>query len=85
MPGAGITRTNMPTNTRDIAEEAWQMLNEIVDWITEIDADFEAHTHNADGAQAGSYFTSPPRTDAATVTLGTARTIAAAIPVKMQV
>ena len=83
MPGEGIVRTNMPSNTRDIAEECWQMLNEVQAWIAEVDADFEAHTHNADGAQAGSYFTSPPRTDAATVTAGTARTIAAAIPVAM--
>lgn len=36
---------------------------------------FNAHTHNGDGAQAGSYFTSPPRSDAATVTAGTASTV----------
>jgi hypothetical protein len=32
---------------------------------------FEGHTHNADGSETGSYFTSPPRTDAATVSAGT--------------
>ncbi len=82
---AHVTRTNMPTNTRDIALECWEMLSEIVDWMTEVDADFEAHTHNADGSESGSYFTSPPRTDAADVTAGTARTIAVAVPTKMSV
>lgn len=38
---------------------------------------FNAHTHNGDGAQAGAYYTSPPRTNAATVTAGTASTVTA--------
>lgn len=33
------------------------------------------HTHNADGGQAGSYFTSKPRADAETVSAGTAAEI----------
>lgn len=37
-------------------------------------AKFDAHTHAADGAQVGAYFSSPPRTNAATVTAGTAST-----------
>jgi len=46
---------------------------------SELKSDFDAHTHNADGAQAGSYFTSIPKTDAATVSAGTTRSIAAAV------
>ena len=45
--------------------------------IDELIVDFEAHTHNAAGNQAGSYFTSVPKTDAATVTAGTDRTVGA--------
>lgn len=52
--------------------------NAAVTLINELKADFNIHTHNGDGAQAGSYFTSPPRSDAATVTLGTALTAATA-------
>lgn len=37
----------------------------------DLKAKFDAHTHNADGAQAGAYYTSPPRTNTATVTAGT--------------
>jgi hypothetical protein len=37
---------------------------------------FNAHTHNGDGSQAGAYYTSPPRTNAATVTAGAASTVA---------
>lgn len=44
----------------------------------ELKADFNNHCHNADGAQAGSYFTSRPRSDASTVTAGTAQTVDAA-------
>lgn len=46
--------------------------------VNDLKAKFNAHTHNADGSQAASYFTSPPRTDAATVTAGTAGTTAVA-------
>ena len=45
--------------------------------IDEIIVDFEAHTHNAAGNQAGSYFTSVPKTDAATVDNGTTRSVSA--------
>lgn len=34
-------------------------------------AAFDAHTHNGDGAQVGAYYTSPPRSNTATVTAGT--------------
>lgn len=40
--------------------------------VNELITQFELHTHNADGSEAGSYFTSPPRSDTATVTAGTA-------------
>ena len=43
----------------------------------EVISDFDAHTHNADGSQGGSYFTSIPKTDAATLSGGTTRSIAA--------
>ena len=33
MPGEGITRGNVPTNTRDIAEELWQVMNEVLDYL----------------------------------------------------
>ncbi len=33
MPGAGITRTNMPTNTRAIAEELWEVMDEVIDYL----------------------------------------------------
>lgn len=33
------------------------------------------HTHNADGSESGSYFTSKPRSDAETVSAGTAAKI----------
>jgi len=56
---------------RKILEELANIKND----LDEIKTQFDAHTHNADGGQAGSYFTSPPRTDAATVTAGTVRTI----------
>lgn len=40
-------------------------------------AAYNTHTHNGDGSQAGAYYTSPPRTNAATVTAGTAGTVTA--------
>ena len=61
-----------------LANDVKAKYNAAVTLINEIKADFNAHTHNADGAQAGSYFTSPPRSDAATVTLGTASSVATA-------
>lgn len=48
--------------------------------VDDLKTAFNAHTHNADGGQAGSYFTSPPRTDAATVTLGTASEVTSSTP-----
>ena len=50
------------------------MFAELVAVLDDHKAQFDAHTHNGDGAQAGSYYTSPPRTNVATVTAGTART-----------
>lgn len=35
---------------------------------------FDAHTHAADGGQAGTYYTSPPRSNTATLSAGTAVT-----------
>jgi len=59
----------------DLVRKILEELGNIKTDLDEIKAQFDSHTHNADGSQAGSYFTSPPRTDAATVTAGTARTI----------
>lgn len=67
----------MPTNNID------NLLNQVADRKTrealrliyaELKTAFDSHTHNADGAQAGSYYTSPPRSDTATVSAGTAVT-----------
>jgi len=82
MPGQAITRTAVPTNPRQMLEELWEVVNELVDTVASMKTLFDAHTHNGDGAQAGSYFTSPPRSDAATVTAGTASAFPAA-PTKM--
>jgi hypothetical protein len=46
--------------------------------VNDLKAKFNAHTHNGDGAQAGAYYTSPPRSNAATVTAGTAGTTSVA-------
>ena len=48
--------------------------------VDDLKAAFNTHTHNADGSQAGSYFTSPPRTDAAVVTAGTASEVTSSTP-----
>lgn len=82
MPTQFHVRTNVPRDTMSMVEELWEMAHEIITLLEEIKLDFEAHTHNADGAQAGSYFTSPPRTNAATVTAGTASTLGA-VPIRM--
>lgn len=50
----------------------------LVALANDIKAKYNAHTHNADGSESGSYFTSPPRTDAADVTAGTPGTTAVA-------
>ena len=75
-------RTDIEVDTKLMLAEIWKLTDEIVDMLAGIKGDFEAHTHNGDGAQAGSYFTSPPRVDAATVTAGTLRTVSAP-PTKM--
>jgi len=59
----------------DLIRKILEELADVKKTLDEIKTQFDEHTHNADGSQAGSYFTSPPRTDAATVTGGTARTI----------
>ena len=33
MPGAGIDRGNVPTNTRDMVQELWQVVNEVLDHL----------------------------------------------------
>lgn len=73
-----FTRDSMPHDLRSLVSELMEMINELSDSVTDIKAIFDAHTHNADGAQSGSYYTSPPRSDAATVTAGSASTVAAA-------
>jgi len=82
MPGELQTRTNIPRQLWPMVEELWETVNEIINFLNEVKTDFEAHTHNADGSESGSYYTSTPRTDAATVDLGTARTISTALPTK---
>ena len=84
MPGENITRTNVPHDYRLMQEELWQVVNELVDSITAVAVDwaamkviFDAHTHNADGSESGSYYVSPPRSNTADVTAGTASVVAA--------
>ena len=84
MPGSDYPRTAQSNDPTQLLHELWEIVNEALVLLTEIKTDFEAHTHNGDGAQAGSYFTSPPRTDAATVTAGTPRTLGT-VPVKMSI
>lgn len=79
----GNVRDQMPNQMPDLIHELMEMINEVVDFLTEVKTDFEAHTHAGDGAQAGSYFVSNPKTDAETVDAGTDRTIATALPVKI--
>lgn len=93
MPGESQTRTAMPNDQRILVEELWQITNELIDSIAAVAVDwaamkviFDAHTHNGDGSESGSYFTSPPRSDSATVTAGTLSPVAAdtvTTPVKM--
>ncbi len=33
MPGEGIDRGNVPTNTRDMVRELWQVVNEVIDYL----------------------------------------------------
>lgn len=83
MPTQTHPRRNVPRGDKALIEEMWEMIHEAIDLLQEIKDEFEAHTHNADGGQLESYFTSPPRTDAATVTAGTASTLVTAVPEKM--
>lgn len=58
-------------------QELINQVQALEDKINALITAFNAHTHNGDGAQAGAYYTSPPRTNAATVTAGSASTVAA--------
>ena len=82
MPGSGQARSGVPNDQRIMLEEIWEVQNEIIDALTDIKTQFEAHTHGADGAEAGAYFTSIPKTDAADKTAGTTRTLGT-VPTKM--
>jgi len=61
--------TNLINQINDpAAKHAMQLIYD------ELKDKFDNHTHNADGSQVGSYYTSKPRSDAETVTAGTAQT-----------
>lgn len=77
MPTQDHPRTNVPRGDKALIEEIWEMVHECIDLLNEL----KTHTHQGDGAQPGTYFTSEPRTDAATLTGGTATT--APVPEKM--
>lgn len=78
-----MSRTEMPNDQGKILEELWRMANELVDNMAELKALYEGHTHNADGAQAGSYYTSTPRSNAEGVTAGTTSGTTVATPNKL--
>ena len=73
-----LDRSNMPHDYKLLVQELMEMINELSVSIANVKTMYDAHTHNADGSEAGSYFTSPPRTDAADVTAGSASALAAA-------
>lgn len=75
---SAFNRTNMPHSLRPLVLELMEMINELADSVTDIKTKYDVHTHNADGSEAGSYFTSEPVTDAEDVTAGTASVLAAA-------
>ncbi len=63
----------------------WQMLQDLADdlndlktMVNEIKADFNTHTHRADGAQAGAYNTSKPQSDTETLAPVTAVSVTTA-------
>lgn len=58
--------------------ELARIVNQLQAVVAELKADFNAHTHRADGAQAGAYNTSTPQSDAQTVAPVTASSVAAA-------
>ena len=58
-------RRALNDNASDLVITLYTVLNQFA-------SVYNVHTHNADGSELGAYFTSPPRTDAATVTAGTA-------------
>ena len=73
-----LDRVNMPHDYKLLVQELMEMVNELSVSVADIKTMYDAHTHNADGAQGGAYFTSPPRTDSATVTAGSDSALAAA-------
>ena len=69
--------TNLNQHINNIPDPATRqavrgIVQEFLAELSAFSTAFNAHTHNGNGAQAGSYFTSPPRSDTATVTAGTA-------------
>lgn len=82
----------MPKVKRQWGSSSYEVLDALVDRVNalesavsalttlanEIKADFNVHTHRADGAQAGTYNTSKPQSDAQTLTPVTAVTVDAA-------
>lgn len=64
-----------------MADNITSMINQISDPATRqavqglfnhMKSVFDSHTHNADGSQGAAYYTSTPRTNAETVSAGTA-------------
>ncbi len=76
--GNQFTRDSMPHDLRALVSELMEITAELADSVTDIKTIFDAHTHNADGSESGSYFTSKPRSDAEGVSAGSASTVAAA-------
>lgn len=69
--------TNLNQHINSIADPTTRqavrgIVQDLLAEIAALGAVYNSHTHNGDGAQAGSYYTSPPRSNAATVTAGTA-------------
>lgn len=58
--------------------ELARIVNQLATAVNELKADFNAHTHRADGAQAGAYNTSKPQSDVQTIVPVTATVVAAA-------
>jgi len=77
------SRTTMSRDIWEVLGHVMLALGEIKSDLADIKAKYDAHTHNADGSEAGSYFTSEPRTDAEGVSAGTAsaiQTLATTVP-----
>jgi hypothetical protein len=60
--------------------ELARIVNQLQAAVAELKADFNAHTHRADGAQAAAYNTSTPQSDAQTLAPVTASQITATTP-----